>query len=124
MGTLKYLVDASSVTRPTRRNSSDFNTSGDLCMFYTVSSTQMEWILAGNVEGILNCSKKTTFELEFVGIPTRPGVLKEFPTISLEYNSTHGDMPPITVHAKNPEAFKSLSFVNHMALACPAGIES
>mmetsp|Transcript_6478 Transcript_6478/g.9274 ORF Transcript_6478/g.9274 Transcript_6478/m.9274 type:complete len:309 (-) Transcript_6478:58-984(-) len=121
---LTYRVDASSVSRPTRRNSNDFNTSDDICMFYTVSSNQMEWVLAGNVEGILNCSKKTSFELEFIGIPTRPGVLKEFPSISLEYKSAHGDMPPITVHAKHPENFKSLSFVNHMALACPAGIEA
>jgi hypothetical protein len=76
------------------------------------------------VKGLLDCANSKTFTISFVGIPVHPGVLKQFPSLLVQHESAQEDAPPMAVHLHHPDYFKSLSFVNHMALACPAGLEA
>jgi hypothetical protein len=116
--TLEYCVDTSSLPQQIRNDDNTF-------LMYELSCEETEWIVSGKIEGFLQCSDSNKkFSLEFVGIPVQPGVIKTFPNLSFEYRSTRDDMPPISVqtHSKHPAQFKSLAFLNHMALACRAGI--
>lgn len=117
--TFSVKVDASGVAKPKRSDGDD-----SIQLLYKVHSDETDWIIGGKVKGLLDCSRSKTFQLEFVGIPAHPGIVKEFPTLSVQYKSREEDAPPMTVHLRHQENFKSLSFVNHMALACPVGIES
>ena len=96
---------------------------------YTVYCDEDDWILGGRVQGFVadNKSTGTSFKLDFVGIPTQSGLIKRWPEIILEYddssqgagtNSKSKALPPITVHSRNPEVFKSLAYTHHAALAC------
>jgi hypothetical protein len=86
-------------------------------LHYRVSSNA-DWIVGGKVEGVLGCDDMTP-SLRFVGLPTRPGVLTSFPGIVVAFDDSVGEMLPLNVHVRGPDSFKSLSFANHVALACP-----
>ena len=116
--TFKIEIDASKVAKPKRVDDDSIS------LLYKIVSDETDWIVGGKVKGLLECSKKKTFTVDFVGIPVHPGVLKVFPTLLVQYKSTQEDAPPMTVHLRHPDYFKSLSFVNHMALACPVGLEA
>jgi len=124
---LVYRVDASSLSKPKRKNSmeSSGGTGDDFSLKYMLSYEGTDWIVGGKTLGILSCVDVKEFMLEFVGIPIHPGVIKTFPSLRVAYDSTEGhDVPRITVHSRNPDLFNSLAFVNHVALACSAGLEA
>lgn len=95
----------------------------NILLSYELISDDTDWIIGGQVKGILDCSSNKNHNIEFVGIPTCPGIVKLFPTLSIQYETSVEDSAPITVHFRHPDFFKSLSFVNHMALACPVELE-
>ena len=66
------------------------------------------------------------FQVEFVGIPTQSGVIKRWPEILLEYDSslTSAKAPPITVNVRYPEFFNSLAYTHHAALAYTSLLEA
>lgn len=95
----------------------------EILLLYQLISDDTDWIIGGQVKGILDCSSDKKYNIEFVGIPTCPGIVKLFPTLSMQYGTSEEDSAPIPVHLRNPDFFTSLSFVNHMALACPVELE-
>jgi trafficking protein particle complex subunit 10 len=116
--TLSIKIDASKVAKPKRGDEDNIS------LLYKIISDETQWIVAGKVKGLLDCSISRVFTVEFVGIPVHPGILKQFPSLLVQYESLQEDAPPMTVHLHHPDHFKSLSYENHMALACPAGLES
>lgn len=116
--TFKIKIDASKVAKPKRVDDDSIS------LLYKIVSDETNWIVGGKVKGLLECSTTKNFTVDFVGIPVHPGVLKEFPALLVQYESAQEDAPPMTVHLSHPDYFKSLSFVNHMALACPVGLEA
>jgi len=115
--TFSIKIDASNVTKPKRGDEDSFR------LLYKIVPDETDWIVGGKVKGIFDCSETKAFTVDFVGIPVHPGVVKQFPSLSVQYESTQEDATPMTVHLRHPDFFKSLSFVNHMALACPTGLE-
>eukprot|EP00541_Cyclophora_tenuis_P011210 CAMPEP_0116540984 /NCGR_PEP_ID=MMETSP0397-20121206/240_1 /TAXON_ID=216820 /ORGANISM="Cyclophora tenuis, Strain ECT3854" /LENGTH=389 /DNA_ID=CAMNT_0004064895 /DNA_START=199 /DNA_END=1368 /DNA_ORIENTATION=+ len=115
--TLKYCVEASNLRRKT---SSDTDGNKDLRLRYKVLPVDCDWVVSGKVTGVLDCSSKRTHNLDFIGIPIRPGVLTRFPALSIHYETSEDESTIVDVQSRYPDAFKSLSYVNHMALACPA----
>jgi hypothetical protein len=124
---LLYRVDASNVTKPKRKGSGEPNRdSGNaFSLVFVLCCEDTDWIVGGKTQGILDCEKSKDFTLAFVGIPVHAGVLKTFPALRVAYTSETDeyDLPSITVHSRNPDSFNSLAFVNHVALACSAGLE-
>ena len=112
---------------------------------YAVTCRGADWILSGTVQGTIDPTSDLLPTLEFVGIPTRSGVLRHFPEIELRYlQSSSGSTvlaagrhrpggappsraslppPPIAVRTRHPDSFRSLSYTHHMALACAATVE-
>jgi hypothetical protein len=117
--TFSITIDASKVAKPPKRSGNDKH----FQLLYKVVTDETDWIVGGKVKGLLDCAHSKEFTVEFVSIPVRPGVLKQFPTLLVQYESALEDAPAMTVHLSQPDVFKSLSFVNHMALACPVGLE-
>lgn len=120
-----------------------------------------DWILSGKVQGtctekieVDTASGKSFFTLDFVGIPTRSGLLANFPELELSFCSLSGNnknssssdinstssattfsreeenegeegggknnhIPQISVQCVYPDAFQSLSYTYHTALATP-----
>ena len=108
---------------------SALKSSSRLPIVYTVYCDEADWILGGRVQGFVadNSSDGTSFKLDFVGIPTQSGLIKRWPEIVLEYDDSSPvaggsgkskALPPISVHSRNPEVFKSLAYTHHAALAC------
>jgi len=95
----------------------------DIVLLYKFISDDTDWIIGGQVEGYLDSSTSKKHSLQFIGMPCCPGVVKSFPTLSVRYVTSEEDSAPLTVHIKQPDFFKSLSFVNHMALAYPVEFE-
>eukprot|EP00978_Attheya_sp_CCMP212_P029292 scaffold103588_cov50-Attheya_sp.AAC.4 len=119
-----YHVDATTLNAAKREelassSSSNGHSNGStaLVFIYFVSSEDSDWILGGQVQGTLQADKSGSFSVDFVGIPTRSGVLMRFPKISLKFEDS-----PIIVELRQPESFKSLSYTHHMALACPTSM--
>lgn len=124
--TLFYRIDVSNLLKPQRKGSIEVNGSSEheLTLMYTLVSEYTDWIVGGKTQGILSCDDCKDFTLEFVGIPILPGVIKTFPNLRVTYESAGDhDAPSVTVHSRNPDLFNSLAFVNHVALACSAGLE-
>ena len=130
-------VDISNLEVLEKRSSKELENVSNLLnenlLIYTISCDENDWILSGRVQGIVERSNdengNTSFSLEFVGIPTRPGLLATFPKINLKYKQQLGKRyiedttePPITVHCIYPDHFRSLSYTNHMALATTTDI--
>lgn len=92
----------------------------DATLLYAVSCEEKSWIVSGRTQGKVDCSKSFTFSLEFVGIPTCPGLIKRFPEIRLSYESdTRGVPIPVQIQdLKYPKAFTSSPFLSQIALAC------
>ena len=124
--TLSYRVDVSTLLKPKRKSSIEENGSSrsNLTLMYTLACEYTDWIVGGKTQGILSCDECKEFTLDFVGIPILPGVIKTFPILRVSYESVDDhDAPSVTVHSRNPDLFNSLAFVNHVALACSAGLE-
>ena len=85
-------------------------------LVYSIASEYSEWIVGGKVDGILHCSESNNVTCEVIGIPTLPGVIKGFPTITLYYESSERLMP-LVVKSQHPPAFRSLSHTSEMAVA-------
>ena len=77
-------------------------------LLYNLSCNDGDWIIGGKVRGTLSYSKEDkSCSLEFVGIPTRSGVIKSFPTI--EIMSSSSSPSDIKVNPKYPLSFLSLA---------------
>jgi hypothetical protein len=85
-------------------------------LVYSIASEYADWIVGGKVDGILQCPESKSVTCEVIGIPTRPGVINRFPTISLGYESSERLMP-LMVKSQHPPAFRSLSHTSEMAVA-------
>jgi hypothetical protein len=85
-------------------------------LVYSIASEYTDWIVGGKVDGILQCSDSKSVTCEVIGIPTLPGVINRFPTISLGYESSERLMP-LMVKSQHPPAFRSLSHTSEMAVA-------
>jgi hypothetical protein len=119
---LTYVLDLSSLQATLVEPSAGFDSTS--LLFIITCDEEMDWIVGGKVSGKLLCSDLREVSLDFWGIPTRPGFIKNFPKIFLEYDRSVREPPTISVQSKHPELFTSLSFANHMALACAAETES
>ena len=122
--TLTYCVDASNVNQMRQKNTAEANPETEAKLLYKVQPVDCDWVVSGKVTGVLDCSSNIIHKLEFIGIPLRPGVLTHFPALSIHYETSEDEAATVDVHSRYPDAFKSLSYVNHMALACPAGTEA
>lgn len=93
---------------------------------YEISYLGTDWMVGGKIKGVISVSQrqKSPLTLDFVGIPTRQGVLNGYPSIFLSYISSEDQCESITsgikVQARQPTEFLSLSYNNHTAIACPA----
>jgi hypothetical protein len=105
-------------------NVAKLKTGNDIMLLYKIISDDTDWIIGGQVQGLLDCSKTKTSKIDFVGIPVRPGVVKQFPSLLVQYEASPDDSMPMTVHMRHPDYYKCHPFVNHMALACPAGLDA
>ena len=94
-------------------------------LLYSIISDTKHWILSGKVGGVVPNNANGPFSVTFVGIPTRSGVLKQFPQLKLHYAPV-AEMKAITltVHCRVPECFTSLAYKNQIALAAPAILDS
>jgi len=97
-------------------------------VLYTIVSDGSDWIVSGKVQGLLDLtsSDTDTITLHFRGIPTQSGLLQNFPELFLEYlpvGKKSFETPPITVHCRNPESFKSMAYTTATSLAVPVGNE-
>lgn len=101
-------------------------------LLYSISCDDNDWILSGRVRGTvdrtLNGDENNSFCIDFIGIPTRSGLLTSFPKFHLMYTSfsqlEDSSLPQIFVQCNFPDSFRSLPYTNHMALATPAIVES
>ena len=118
---------------PRRRNlsmSASITSESLRSILYTIISEGSDWIVSGKVQGLIDLSSGAdVMSLQFRGIPTQSGILRNFPELFLEYLPTKGsdrnpsDSPPITVHCRNPDCFKSMAYTTSTSLAVPAGID-
>lgn len=86
----------------------------DRSLIYSINSdVSGDWVIGGKVRGKLDYSNKHC-SIEFTGIPTRPGIIKSFPTIDLSYFATKSShaSEQIRVNPEYPILFKSLSHKN------------
>jgi Trafficking protein particle complex subunit 10, TRAPPC10 len=95
------------------------NSNATPSFLYTVKYDESDWLVSGNLKGQVRLDDSGTFSLSLVGIPTRPGSIKRFPTISLTCEVSKGDMLPLLVDMRHPEIFNSRPFGGQMAVACP-----
>jgi hypothetical protein len=94
---------------------------------YKISFSEVDWMVAGQVNGEFRCNEKPhSFDLSFIGIPSRPGIITRFPQVKLGYilenpASGIGDHSSlrndVNVQIEQPKFFKCLAYKNHMALA-------
>jgi Trafficking protein particle complex subunit 10, TRAPPC10 len=67
---------------------------------YSVDTDSDDWFVSGNIQGVVDTSSSSSFTLSLVAIPTRPGVSKCFPTLSLSLDEEGLEKPvPLTVVA-------------------------
>jgi hypothetical protein len=100
-------------------------------ILYTIISDGSDWIVSGKVQGLIKLMPGTEkLALQFRAIPTKSGILRNFPELFLEYlpnkdlpvqDSTSS--PPITVQCKNPDSFQSYAYTTSLSLAVPASLE-
>lgn len=87
---------------------------------YAIKYDESDWIVSGDLNGgICLLDSSESFSLSLIGIPTRPGSIKRFPSISLVCEVSTGDMIPLLVDMRIPEKFNSRPFGGQMAVACP-----
>jgi hypothetical protein len=126
-----YNLNAQSLMMPKRTKLSDGHSlvsEAGCPVLYTIVSDGSDWIVSGKVQGLLDLtsSDTDTITLHFRGIPTQSGLLQNFPELFLEYlpvGKKSFETPPITVHCRNPESFKSMAYTTATSLAVPVGNE-
>lgn len=97
----------------------------DCPILYTIVSDGCDWIVSGNVQGLIKPSPgKQSLSLRFRAIPVQSGILRNFPELYLEYLPTTKNSlsPPITVQCHNPVSFQSFAYTSSHSLAVPAQI--
>ena len=130
-----YHIDTSMMTAPKRRLSmqgrsammqspnEEAPTAAPPSLLFHICGAEVDWILGGKIRGCLDHTDKSSpFQLDFVGIPTRAGVIKRFPSLTLTYctdSKNYLSHPPIIIHARFPDSFMALPYCSHMALAYP-----
>jgi hypothetical protein len=129
----EYKLNTQSLMMPKRKKFSESQSlvsEAGCPVLYIIISDGSDWIVSGKVQGLLDLSSQTdTITLQFRAIPTQSGVLRSFPVLFLEYlpvkehGQTQFDTPPITVHCRNPEYFKSMAYTTSTSLAVPVGNE-
>ena len=95
-------------------------------ILYTIVSDGSDWIVSGKVQGLIKLSSGSeSYSLQFRGIPTQSGILRNFPELFLEYLPMNDSVssPPITVQCKNPDCFQSFAYTTSLSLAVPATLE-
>ena len=95
-------------------------------LLYTIVSDGSDWIVSGKVQGLIKLSPGSeSYSLQFRGIPTQSGILRNFPELFLEYLPMNDSVssPPITVQCKNPDCFQSFAYTTSLSLAVPATLE-
>jgi len=144
-----YELNLQSLVTPRQRRRASLGTasvaSGTVAgcpMLYTIVSDGSDWIVSGKVQGLLRPSpgmeESEMISLQFRGIPTQSGILRNFPELFLEYLPTKDNhdrncstavipdnpsRPPITVQCKNPDCFQSFAYTTSLSLAVPALLE-
>jgi len=86
-------------------------------LVYSIDCPGGHWLLGGKVSGII--ANSGAQKLSCVGIPVIPGVLEDFPVISLESLDTSGVTAPIKVECQHPETFQSMPMTKVTAIAMP-----
>jgi hypothetical protein len=97
---------------------------------YQLSTLGTDWIVGGgNVKGTLSTSFKDsmTTRLSFLGIPTKVGILSNFPVVQLSIlcqdesynsnNSTQTNVKTLPVRQKDPSTFVSMNQTHVKAIA-------
>jgi len=133
-----YKLNLQSLMLPKRRKSNNMSSAGQSIasevgcpILYTIISDGSDWIVSGKIQGLIDFASGTeTLTLQFRGIPTQSGILRNFPELLLKYlPSKSADknlvdmLPPITVQCRNPDYFKSMAYTTSTSLAVPAGID-
>jgi len=86
---------------------------------YSVEYQESDWMISGKLQGIVDLADSDDFTLILVGIPSRPGSIKRFPSLSLKCEVAKDDFLPLLVDMKHPEKFSSRPFGGEIAVACP-----
>lgn len=86
---------------------------------YAVKYDVSDWLVSGDLKGGITLSESDSFAVSLVGIPTRPGAIKRFPSISLMCEVTKGELLPLLVDMRYPEKFNSRSFGGSISFANP-----
>ena len=86
---------------------------------YAIKYDESDWLVSGDLRGGVSLSDSDTFMISLVGIPTRPGSIKRFPSVSLMCEVTKGDLLPLIVDMRYPEKFNSRSFGGSISFANP-----
>ena len=93
---------------------------------YEISCFDLDWIIGGKMKGVISASSNegSSLNVDFVGIPTKQGILKGYPNFILSYVPTKEEVEPMLSHIKvqvrQPNEFISLSYKDHTAIACPS----
>ena len=130
---LQSLVTPRQRKRPSLQGNASVSSIYDCPILYTIVSDGCDWIVSGKVQGLIKPSPRSeSLSIRFRGIPTKSGILYNFPKLYLEYlpmnNSSDADHlvsppPPITVQCHNPDSFQSFAYTSSLSLAVPATLE-
>lgn len=100
------------------KTSDDQSSNSGSRFVYSIGCTKGHWLLGGKLNGLIDCSQPQT--LMCVGVPVVLGVLKDFPTITIErLDDSLGSTIPISVECQQPEAFRSMPMTEINAIATP-----
>lgn len=88
---------------------------------YQLDANMTSWVVSGKAKGVVVTSD-APFQATFVAIPVRPGVLDQYPVLSLLYQAP--DQPtavtlPLADNMAGPALFEALSPSIHTAVAVP-----
>jgi hypothetical protein len=85
---------------------------------YALSANVEDWFLCGKTEGLL-----TSEDISVLALPTRPGLISNYPAMSLFYFSDEGSgaeaIPFPGVDCSGPEAFHALARSTYTTVAVP-----
>ena len=83
---------------------------------YEISTDHADWIIIGKTVGIINATANKPLEVTIIAIPIRPGLIQEYPSLSLMYLSDTA-MKAIPISIATTEPFTSLSTSDHTSMA-------
>ena len=89
---------------------------------YEIATDHADWIVHGMTVGILNASPNKPLDVTIIAIPIRPGVIHEYPSLSLTCLSDNGTKA-IPISVAPTETFTSLSPSDHASVAFFIGQE-